>query len=132
MITGSVSLRFWHPAEDLAFLSSLLALPCYRSWLSGARRQTPKGSLLPGVYKESYWVTRLEYPVKEGFGNKFVLAVKCLLKAEKEILKLIQSGGRVEVYLQLPGHINYGATIDNSNILILGNLGVDFLIEVFP
>ncbi|WP_446011702.1 hypothetical protein [Candidatus Electrothrix sp.] len=132
MTAGNISLRFWHPTEDLTFLSSMLGLPCHRRWLSGDRRQTPKGLLLKGTYKDSYWASRIEFLAGKGFEEKFLLAINCLVKAENDILKLVQSGGKAEVYLQLPGDINHGMTIDKNSIFILGGMGVDLSFEVFP
>lgn len=129
---GSVSLRFWHPTKDLTFLSPLLGLASHRNWLAGTNRKTPKGSPLPGLHKESYWVTRLEFFAKEGFFDKFELAINHFIKVEQELSSLIESGGKAELYLQLPGNLNNGGTIESKYCLILGELGVNLLIEVFP
>ena len=119
-------------SEDLTFLSSVLGLPCHRSWLSGDRRRTPKGMLLKGIYRDSYWVSRIEFLAGKSFEEGFLLVINSLVKAENDILKLVQSGGKAEVYLQLPGYINHGMTIDKKSILILGGMGVDLSLEVFP
>lgn len=132
MINGSVSLRFWHPTQNLTFLSLLLEMPCYRNWTSGASRETPKGKPLPGIYKDSYWVSRLEFSSKEGFKKQFVLAMDHLIKVKQKILKFNASGGKIEVYLQLPGNVNHGGTIDSKYSSMLSELDIDLLIEVFP
>lgn len=132
MNNGSVSLRFWHPTLDLSFLSLLLELPSHRSWKSGSCRQTPKGSPLAGVNKNSYWVSRLEFSDNDGFKKQFVLVVDHLVKVEQEILKFIKSDGKIEIYFQLSGKMNHGGTIDNKYISIMGRLGIDLLVEVFP
>lgn len=129
---GCVSLRFLHPKKNLTFLSALLELPCHRTWKAGAPRQTPKGTPLPGVYDQSYWMSRFEFTLKQGFQGQFMNAVDHLMKAEQKISGFIDSGGEIELYLQLDGDINHGGIINNDTIVILGRLGIKLLIEVFP
>lgn len=59
-------------------------------------------------------------------------AVDHLMKAEQKISGFIDSGGEIELYLQLDGDINHGGIINNDTIVILGRLGIKLLIEVFP
>ncbi len=132
MTNGSVSLRFRHPTQNLTFLSLLLEMPCYRNWISGASRQTPKGAPLPGIYKDSYWVSRLEFSTKVGFKEQFMLAMDNLTKVEQEILKLTKSGGKIELYIQFPGNASHGGIIDSKYSSILSKFDIDLLIEVFP
>jgi hypothetical protein len=131
MFKGIVSVRFRHPTIDLTFLSSLLCLSCFRSWIAGSPRQTPVGELLPGTYPESYWVSRLEFPSEDGFGKQLVLVIDRLVKAKDTLHDIMVSGGKVEIYLQLSGAINNGGTIDSALLKTLGELEVDLLIEVF-
>jgi hypothetical protein len=131
MVTGIVSVRFRHPTMDLTFLASLLDMSCFRSWIAGSPRQAPSGEALPGTYPESYWVARLEFPSEDGFGKQLLLAIDRLVKAKETLHDFKVSGGKIEIYLQLPGEINNGATIDSALLKTMGELGVDLLIEVF-
>ncbi len=131
MFMGIVSVRFRHPTMDLTFLSSLLDLSCFRSWIAGSPRQTPIGEPLAGTYPASYWVSRLEFPSEAGFRKQFVLAINRLVKAKETLHDLRASGGKIEIYLQLSGAVNNGDTIDSALLKTLGELGVDLLIEVF-
>jgi hypothetical protein len=135
MTFGVVSVRFKHPTMDLTFLSSVLEMPCFRSWTVGDLRQTPRGDLLTGVYKESYWVSRLEYPINNevgGFKEQLMLAIDRLAKVQKTLRDLKASSGTIEIYLQLPGSINNGDTIDLPLLKKLVELEIDLSIEVFP
>lgn len=132
MSSGFVLVRFWHPTRDLAFLSSLLSMPCFRSWTAGSSRETPLGDQLNGTYSDSYWTSQLEFPGEAGFREKLVLAIDRLMRVKKNIHEFKSSGGKIEIYLQLTGSINNGDTIESALIKTMGELGVDLLIEVFP
>lgn len=101
---------------DLTFLSSLLDLSCFRSWIVGSPLQTTTGEPLSGVYTESYWASRLEFPGEGGFGKQLFVAIERLVNAEKIVSDLRESGGKIEIYLQLSGAINNGDTIKGKRI----------------
>ena len=131
MITGSILIRFRHPVIDLTFLSSLLGLSCSRNWIAGSQRHTPTGAQLSGVYSESYWVSQFDFPIEEGFREKLVLSIDLLAKVKETLSDIKESGGKIEIYLQLPGTVNNGDEIDSDLLQTMGKLGIDFLIEVF-
>lgn len=132
MTIGLILLRFWHPAKDLSFFTSLLDMPCLRSWVAGSPRETPLGRSLPGVNDKSYWSSQIEYSAESGFNEKLVSVISQLSEIGNELQDFRASGGKVEVYLQLPGSINNGDTIESEHLKILGAMGVNLLIEVFP
>ena len=132
MIKGNVLIRFRHPSKDLTYISSLLDLPCSRSWIAGAPRMTPTGEPLSGTNPDSYWSTELKFPSESGFGEQLRFAINRLKDNEKDLHDFKESGGKVEIYLQLPGSINNGDTIESVDIKKIVGIGVDLLIEVFP
>ena len=132
MDLGSVSLRFVHPRRDLTFLSDLLDLPPFRVWVVGAPRETPKGTPLSGTYKDSYWVSRLEFEPKDGFKNRLVEAVNLLSREQATVRELLATGGTVEIYVQLTGWINNGDSIDTPLLRMMAGLGATLSVEVFP
>ena len=83
MLMGRVLIRFRHPRMDLNFLSSVLDLPCSRSWIAGSPKQTPTGEHLSGTYAESYWYSLLEFPNDPTFREKLVLVIDRLVKARR-------------------------------------------------
>lgn len=132
MTTGLISLRFWHPTKDLGFLESLLDMLCLRSWVAGTPRETPRGRSLKGINDKSYWVSQVEYSTEFGFKDTIMSVIDKLLIIKNDIHDLKISGGKIEIYLQLPGSINNGDTIESEYLKILGEMGIDLLIEVFP
>ena len=132
-IPGYIIVRIWHPNKDLNFISSMLSMPEMRSWLAGSPRQTPTGRVLQGTNKESYWCSEQQvFFSDDGFSEKMSLMIDCLVKAEQNIIKLKNTGGKIELYLQLPGSVNNGGVLESSSLKTLGELGVNLLIEVFP
>lgn len=131
-ISGDVSIRFQHPNKELDFFSSLLGFPCFRSWTAGSPRQTPTGEPLAGTYNESYWVSRLDFVSQDGFAEQLAVVMDRLVTARKHLQAFRLSGGKIEIYLQLPGSVNNGDTIDSMLLKTMGELGIDLLIEVFP
>lgn len=132
-VPGYIVVRVWHPVKDLENISSVLSLSKMRSWLAGSPRQTPTGRVLRGTNKESYWCSEQQVFISDdGFNDEMKLMINRLMNAEQNILELKGSGGRIELYLQLPGSVNNGGVLASSSLGVLGKLGVDLLIEVFP
>jgi hypothetical protein len=129
---GSLSVRFRHPTKTLSYLSELLKLPCFRTWAVGEPRRTPKGGPLDGTYPDSYWVYRTEIQSERGFRNEVIAVLQVLIDVKGAIHDHLTSGGTITVFLQLTGSINNGDEIDSSLLQTMGELGVDFGIEVFP
>lgn len=132
-VPGYIIVRVWHPTNDLEVFSSLLSMPKMRSWQAGSQRQTPTGRVLPGTNKESYWCSeQLRFSSDEGFKEEMASTVRSLIAAGQEFRDLKATGGKIELYLQLPGSVNNGGTFESSVLKTLGELGVDLLVEVFP
>jgi hypothetical protein len=132
MAKGIMLLRCWHPVKDLSFLTPLLGMPCLRSWAAGSPRKTPRGRSLSGVNDKSYWSSQVEFPAEKGFKETLVALINKLSDIENNLHDFRISGGKIEFYLQLPGSINNGDTIESEQLEALGKMGVDLLIEVFP
>ena len=129
---GNISVRVWHPSQELEFLSDLLLLECFRSWVAGAPRTTPKGKPLSGINAESYWVGDAEFPDAWGWKEKLLFLLDVLTNEGKELSKLTASGGRIEFYMHLPGRVNHGDTLEPPLLQRMGEMGIELTIEVFP
>ena len=131
--TGHILIRLWHPTKDLAYASSLFEMPCLTSWTAGSPRQTPSGQLLSGNNSQSYWCSeQLEFSGESGFEKELAHTIERLASVENHLHDFRASGGKIEIYLQLPGSINNGDTIASEHLKTLGKIGIDLSIEVFP
>jgi hypothetical protein len=55
------------------------------------------------------------------------------LHAHREFVRrLVSTGGRAELIVNLAGDVNIGATMKADTLRTLADLGIDFGIEVFP
>lgn len=132
MTNGMILLRFWHLAKDLSYLETLLNMACLRSWVAGTPRETPSGRSLPGTNEKSYWSSQIEYHPETGFRDALISVVDKLSEIDDDLHDFRVTGGKIEIYIQMPGSINNGDTIESEYLKRLGMLGVDLLIEVFP
>ena len=132
-VPGYIIVRVWHPTDDLEIFSSIISINKMYSWLAGSQRKTPTGRLLSGFNKESYWCSeQIMFFSDMGFNAKITSTIELLLPASQKLKELKATGGRIELYLQLPGSVNNGGTFESSIIKTLGELGVDLAVEVFP
>lgn len=132
MSKSYLCLRFCHPHMDLDFLTKLLGLSCYRSWVAGTPRMTPTGNPLSGLNKESYWVSGDDVADDLRFSKDVTRLVSIVSSNIDSLEEFKETGGKIEIYLFLPGKTNVGDSIDASVLLLMGNLGIDLLIEVMP
>ncbi len=129
---GSFLVRFRHPKKDLSFLSEELGMTSVRSWKAGSPRETPDGDALKGFYADSYWFSRSEFSSYDELAS-LISKVVCILETKIQIVSEVKSsGGCAEIYLQFNGEENIGCVINCSDLIKMGEIGVDLLIEVFP
>ncbi len=87
---------------------------------------------MSGTYRESHWVGGLEFASTSGFRKKFVSLLRRLKRAEKTCRRIKETGGTIELYLQLPGSVNNGDTIEPALLNEMAQLGIELSIKVFP
>jgi hypothetical protein len=100
--------------------------------VAGEPKQTPTGRALPGIFEQSYWVSRVAFSAKKGFKEPIGDIVELLSKHKCLLLELKDTGGTIELYLQLPGSFNNGDTMESSILETIGGMGINLSIEVFP
>lgn len=136
MDRGSVSLRFRHPARDLRFLKDVLSLVPFRTWAVGEPRRALNGDILTGelkgTYEDSYWVALLEFEPKDGFGVQLNRVVSMLKRTEAAVRDHVESGGTVEIYLNLTGHTHNAGKMPAPLLATMAELGITLWVEVFP
>ena len=132
MDLGEVFLRFSHPTRDLRFLSEVLGLSPFRTWLVGEPWQAPYGPPTAIINKDSFWSAGLKFEHRDGFSAQLSRAMELLRLAEATVRDHIASGGRIEIYLYLTGRVNNGGEIPPSLLAFMAELGVTLGIEVFP
>ena len=100
------------------------------AWNAGDRRQTPKGMLLPGFRKETYWC----------FSEDRVGTVPEIVEGVVERLEAVASWlqrnvwhqGKVEIYLWLMAESYPEVTLPSHLLKAMGDLHVELAFEVIP
>ena len=123
-----VSLQVRHPDADPRDMVAAFGLQPVRCWAVGEERVTPKGTSLPGTYRESYCVFDL------GDGNDGRLAdflrrrLEGLEHAAVFIGELRRTGGNVNFFVSWsPGE--RGEVFDVELLAAMARLGIDLGIE---
>jgi hypothetical protein len=132
-----VTLKVWHPTRDLAAATKAFGIKPRRSWTAGQPRQTPKGTPLPGVHRDSYWYADLT--TKRGISSKHTHAevflektIKRLGPARAFLSRLRATGGRAELLFSSFGKRNYAVIFDPVLLLAAGRLGVILSVDIYP
>jgi hypothetical protein len=129
----NVSFRITHPSIDPRELTRRFAMKPRWSWKSGELLTFPSGRVLKTPKKDSYWCYSEHY---EGRSKNFFRRVGRLanrLKLHKIFLqKITESGGRCEIYVQLPGAKNIGDSLSPKALQLLADLDILLSVEVFP
>jgi hypothetical protein len=127
-----VCLRIFHPCINPEYITTCLGLIPVRFWISGKQRSTPKGTLLEGLNKETYWCHTFDPPDNIGLNDSLVI-VFAKLSPHKYLFELIYSdGGHAEIYLPIRSGENAGDTIKFSTLESFANLKINFSLELFP
>jgi hypothetical protein len=133
----SISLRVFHPTIDPVEISKTLSLSPARMCKVGAPRQTPKGTPLEGVYRETFWYTKL-VPEGERSSNdtlleEFLFDTYQQLRAHREFFARVRAeGGRVELFIGTFGDRNYGFEFSPQLLASFGEFGVSLSFDVYP
>jgi len=135
--TYAISLRVCHPNIDPTAITDALALEPARAWKSGSPRQTPKGTPLEGVYRETYWYTKLipdgECSSEGTLFEEYLAHFEKMLAPSKEFFARIRAeGGRVELFIGMYGARNYGFELSPTLLAAVADLGLSLSFDVYP
>jgi hypothetical protein len=133
----TISLRIWHPTIDPEDITKKLKMSPNRTWIAGAQRTTPKGTMLKGNYKESYWYATIHDDEElysddielEKYIEKFTKSIEIHSEFFNEIRA---SKGRVEYFVGLYVDSNSGIELPYSLLSFLGELGIDLSFDIYP
>jgi len=129
----NVSFRIRHLSIDPRELTRRFAMKPRWSWKSGELRTLPDGRVLKNRKKDSYWCYSEHYAGRSKNFFKRVGRLANRLKRHKAFLqKITESGGRCEIYVQLPGAKNIGDSLGPKALQLLAELDILLSVEIFP
>lgn len=127
----SISLRIYHPFINPNDISKQLIITPDRAWMAGQQRSTPKGTLLDGVNKETYWIHTFDSNHEMG-PNDFLKEIFKALYVNRDFFEsVVSDGGRSELYFTVQSGENAGDIVSWKTLEGFVHLKIDFSIEIF-
>ena len=127
-----IHVRLQHPDMDPDLISSAMGEEPFRKWWAGHQRMAPKGQLLDGVYKHTYWCDQglqgeghdlaetLESELEKLESNKGFLAEFC------------STGGEIMLVIAwFTGEMNTGEVFDWELLKRLAALQITLGFDVY-
>ena len=133
----SLAVRIWHPSIDPAEITRALGINPRKMSLVGDKRKTPKGQLLGGVYRESYWwadpFDRGEYLSTDALAVDALVDVLNLLEPHKPfLLRLRSEGARLNLEVSSFSRQNYTFEFPPELLIKCAELGLSLVHDVYP
>ena len=129
----TASLRVWHPSLDPRLITAALALQPEHSHRRGDRRRTPKGRLLPGYERQSFW--RFRVVAHATMAEEFVRAVDGFLDriapAGKFLHDVRAGGGEVNLFVGWFFDVSSALPLDHPWLGKLGSLAIDLDLDIY-
>lgn len=127
-----VELFIVHPLLDPADISRALGMEGHFSHRVGEPRETPKETLLSGVYPDTRWRHSIRHTITEQWFAPAVTDFVARLEPHKEFLSsLRETGGSATVIIQFLGDGYLADNIPLTTLVKLGELGLSLGIECF-
>jgi len=131
-----VSLRITHPNMDPEVITKKLQIDPFRIWKYGEQRISPKGSLLEGVNKESFWAAKMHS--EKRLLSTDIYIEEYLVKLNKKLSPfsqyfsdIVKSGGYVEYFIGWFSADNVGVTFDTALMNQTADLNISIGIDAY-
>jgi hypothetical protein len=133
----SIDLRIWHPTINPEEITHELGIRPNRCFEAGKPRTTPKGNLLEGVNRESYWsadpYNRGEYSSTDDSAEDSLIEVLQTIEPHEAFLKKLRTqGARILVQISSFSGRNYAFELPPELLGKFAALGVGLAHDVYP
>ncbi|MEQ1796254.1 MAG: DUF4279 domain-containing protein [Nitrospira sp.] len=133
----TVDVRIWHPSIKPEEITHVLGMTPSHCSKAGQQRQTPKGTLLEGVYRESYWnadpFDRGEYSSADDLVEDALTEVLEALEPHKIFIQKLRSeGARILLQVSSFSGRNYAFEFSPELLGRCAALGVGLAHDVYP
>jgi hypothetical protein len=109
-----------------------MGLAVGRSWLAGAARETPTGSPLPGVYRESYAYGDLQQHSSDALSDQLDQALG-FIEGQAQILDaFLDRAGRAELFIGWHFERNSGDVLDWTLLRRIADLRLSLILDIYP
>jgi hypothetical protein len=127
-----VRLLIRHPNIDPDRITETLGLTPHLSAKAGSVRKAPNGVVLPGLHKFSVWSHSFRVEEHRHFFTDVEKMIDRLEPHKALLTEIADSGGSIELIVDMPGDVNLGSTLGWRYMARLSDLHIDLGIEVFP
>ncbi len=128
----NVELFIVHPKMSVAEITAVLGLEAQFAHDVGQARRTPKGTPLPGQYRDTRWRHSIQFEIADQwFVNKVMSFVQALTPHKAFLHHVRASGGSAEIIIQFLGDGYLGDRVPFEALATFTDLQLDFAIEVF-
>lgn len=133
-----ISLSLSHPDADLRELGEVLDIRPTRAVKAGDPRITPKGTLLPGVYRESSWNGDLtsepdaRMSDDEHLETFLEAQLDRLARHSGQLRALRDDGGQARFFIGLFCDANTGLTLSPALMAKAAALGIELGFDIYP
>lgn len=133
----TIAVRIWHPSINPAEITHAFGIPPKHFSEAGQQRQTPKGTLLEGLYRESYWSadpfnrgehSSTDYTIED----TLLEALQILEPHESFIKKLRSEGARILVQVSSFSSRNYAFELHPELLGRYAAIGVGIAHDIYP
>lgn len=127
-----ISLRVRHPAMDPEQITDELGTKPEHAGKVGGPRRTPKGTPLPGFYRDTYWVADMaagRWPLKLDEAIHDVLT--SLLRHRSFLHRVRAENGTAELFIGWFFENQSGDVLTHRCLALAGDLQVDLSFDVY-
>lgn len=128
----SVRILIKHPTMDPARITRVLGEEPNHTCTVGTPRRTPKGTLLPGLHKESAWSMSDTFTGDRLFFADVAGVVDWIEPQKAFLHEIVEGGGEISLGFHLYGDTNIGDECPWQELARLAALHVELDVEVFP
>jgi hypothetical protein len=127
-----IRLLIRHPTIDPDRITNTLRLTPHLSSMVGSVRKTLRGTILPGLHKDSVWSHSFRAERNRFFFSDAVSLIGRLESHKALLVEIDKSGGSISLIVDLPGDTNIGDVFPWREMARLSALRINLGIEVFP
>jgi len=126
-------LQIWikHPSINANIITDTLKLTPNTYWQAGQNRYSPAGTILEGVYKETYWSHFYTVKGERSFSKEINRLIGVLMPHKFFINRISDTNGRVNLNISLYSGENIGDVIPYTILRDFYELKIGLGIELF-
>jgi hypothetical protein len=128
-----ISLRVRHPSVAPEQITEALGIQPKRSWKVGEPRQTPKGALLTGSNRDTYWMAEItagRWPLEVNEAIHDTL--RKLVRYRSFLHQIRAGGGTAELFIGWFFENQSGGVLSHQCLALAGDLQIDLSFDIYP